>query len=78
MWQVLADPRWHEQASEGFKKVGQSVDLDGAEDTRICREAGVFWNEETTDHYANMRQKLDSEMAAVAEEVSSGAHILPA
>lgn len=72
MWSVLADPSLHQNASEGFKKVGQSIDLDGAEDALICREAAGYWHEETTDHYATMRQKLDAELAAVAEEYSSG------
>ena len=55
MWQVLSDPQLHQRASEGFKKVGQSVDLEGREDAKIVREAGVYWKEETTDHCANMR-----------------------
>ena len=72
MWEVLADPALHQRASEGFKKVGQSIDLRGAEDALVCREAGAYWNEETSDHYASMRHKIDVELAAVAEEFSSG------
>ena len=62
----------HQRASEGFKKVGQSIDLRGAEDALVCREAGAYWNEETSDHYASMRHKIDVELAAVAEQFSSG------
>ena len=67
MWDILADPTLHQRASEGFKKVGQSIDLAGAEDSLVCREAGTYWNEETTDHYASMRHKIDAEFAVVAE-----------
>ena len=69
---VLSDPALHERASQGYKKVGQTVDLHGSEDALICREAGTFWNEETTDHYANMREKVNVELTAVAEEVRDG------
>ena len=71
-FQVLSDPGLHEHASKGYKKVGQSVDLYGGEDGDICREAGKFWNEPTTDRYANMREKINTELAAVAEEFTSG------
>ena len=59
-------------ASEGYKKVGQSIDLYGKEDGLICREAGVFWNEATTDKFPSMRPKIDAELAAVADEFQSG------
>ena len=72
MWQVLSNPALHQRAAEGFKKVGQSIDLHGAEDFMVCREAGQYWNEETTDHYPNMRQNINTELAAVQEEVESG------
>ena len=72
MFEVLSDSRKHELAAEGFKKVGQSIDLHGREDALVCREAGIFWNEETTDHYPNMRAKIDAELAAVAEEWEAG------
>ena len=72
MLQVLSDPALHQRAAAGYKKVGESVDLHGREDSFICREAGALWNEETTDHHANMRQKVNKELAAVAEEVDSG------
>ena len=72
MFRVLSDPELHKSASEGFKKVGQSIDLHGKEDALICREAGVFWNEETTDNYPSMRPKIDVELAAVAGEFASG------
>jgi len=72
MLEVISDPRKHERAAEGYKKVGQSIDLHGREDALVCREAGVFWNEETTDKYPSMRPKIDAELAAVAEEFASG------
>jgi len=72
MYDVLSDPQLHKDASKGYKKVGQSVDIDGQEDALICREAGQFWNEETTDSYPSMRPKIDAELAVVADEVSSG------
>ena len=72
MSRVLSDPGLHKSASEGFKKVGQSIGLHGKDDTLICREAAVFWNEETTDNYPSMRPKIDVELAAVAGEFASG------
>lgn len=71
MYEVLNDRALHVAAAQGYKKVGQSIDLYGAEDELVCREAGVFWKEETTDKYASMRQKLDQELAAVADEFKS-------
>ena len=71
MFEVLSDVELHKKAAEGFKKVGQSVDLHGKEDCLICREAGVYWNEETTDGYLTMRGRIDAELAAVAEEYES-------
>ena len=72
MLEVMSDPELHKQASEGYKKVGQSIDLHGKEDACVCREAGTFWNEETTDKYPSMRPKIDAELAAVADEFRSG------
>ena len=72
MLEILSDPDLHKHASEGYKKVGQSIDLHGKEDALICREAGVFWNEVTTDKYPSMRPKINAELAAVAEEFESG------
>ena len=72
MLEVLSDPQLHKDASDGYKKVGQSVELHGKEDTLICREAGVFWNEETTDSHTSMRPKIDAELAVVADELNSG------
>jgi hypothetical protein len=72
MWQVLSDPKLHEQAAKGYKSVGQSVALHGQEDALICREAGIFWREKTTDNYLTMRPKINDELTAVAEEVKSG------
>ncbi len=72
MLEVLSDPALHMRASEGYKKVGQSIDLYGREDEMVCREAGTFWNEETTDKFPSMRPKIDAELAAVADEFQSG------
>ena len=43
MFEVLSDNPLHKRASEGYKKVGQSIDLYGKEDELVCREAGTFW-----------------------------------
>ena len=72
MLDVVKDPALHRNASEGYKKVGQSIDLHGTEDELICREAGTFWNEETTDKVSSMRPKINVELAAVADEYASG------
>ena len=48
MFEVMSNPDLHKRGSEGYKKVGQSIDLRGNEDTLVCREAGIFWNEETS------------------------------
>jgi hypothetical protein len=72
MLDVVKDPALHRHASEGYKKVGQSIDLHGTEDQLICREAGTFWNEETTDKASSMRPKINVELAAVADEYASG------
>ena len=47
-------------------------DLNDAEDALVCHEAGTYWNEETSDHYASMRHEIDAESAAVAESFFSG------
>ena len=67
-----SDLELHKRAAEGYKKVGQSIDLHGKEDARVCREAGTFWREETTDKFTSMRPKIDAELAAVADEFQSG------
>jgi hypothetical protein len=71
MFETLSNPELHHRASEGYKKTGQSVDLFGKEDALICREAGEFWNEETTDGYPSMRSRIDAELAAVADEIET-------
>jgi hypothetical protein len=68
MLEVLSNPALHEAAAQGYKSVGQSIDLHGAEDDKICREAAEFWNEETTDKYPNMRAKINVELADLKEE----------
>ena len=73
MLSVLSDPELHLHASKGFKKTGHAVDLlSNKEDLLICREAGVLWNERTTDGYANMRAKIDAELQDLKEEFESG------
>ena len=72
MLEVLSDPELHRNAAEGYKRVGQTIDLNGKEDVLVCREAGTFWNEETLDKYPSMRPKIEAELAAVAEEFESG------
>ena len=72
MFQVLSDPSIHLRAAAGYRKTGQTIDLWGKEDAEVCREAGGFWNEETTNGYPSMRARLDVELTAVAEEFASG------
>ena len=72
MWDVLSDADLHRQAAQGYKKVGQSIDLHGSEDNQIVREAGQFWNEVTTDGFPNMRAKVEAEMADVQENYEAG------
>ena len=71
MLEVLSDPELHRAASLGYKKTGESIDLHGKEDGLVCREAGVFWREETTDKFPSMRQKIDAELAEVRDEFES-------
>ena len=40
MWQVLSDPALHQRAAAGYRKVGQSVDLYGAEGPRDLSRGG--------------------------------------
>ena len=72
MYEVLSDPDLHIAAVEGYKKVEQLIDLNGQEDLLVVREAGTYWNEETSDGYANMRQTVNAEMTAVAELFADG------
>jgi hypothetical protein len=72
MLEVLSDPGLHAGAAQGYKKTGQSIDLHGQEDDLICREAAVFWNEQTTDGHVNARCLIDKELATVEEEIRSG------
>ena len=46
---------------------GQSIDLHGKEGNLIVREAANYWNEQTTDDHQNMREKINTEIAEVAE-----------
>ena len=72
MLSVICDKELHKKAARGYKKVGQSVDLHGSEDTLIVREAGIYWNEATSDGHKNMREKVEDEMAIVAEHFAEG------
>ena len=72
MLEVLSDPALHMQAAKGYKSVGQSIDLHGREDELVCREAGVYWREKTTDGWPSMRPKIDAELAAVEDEFKNG------
>ena len=72
MCEVLSDVSLHKRAAEGYKKVGQSLPLWGIEDNMVNREAEEFWKEKTTDGYANMREKLNDELAEVSDEHASG------
>lgn len=72
MLQVLSDPQLHKDAAFGYKRVGQSVEIDGGEDSEICREAGIFWNEATSDGFETMRHKLKVELDSVEAEHASG------
>ena len=69
---MLSDPGLHARAAEGYKKTGQSIDLRGFEDALICREAAVFWHEQTASGHVNVKCLVDSELEAVAEEFTSG------
>ena len=72
MNEVWTNPGLHRAAVEGYKRVGQSIDLHGAEDALVCREAGVFWREETTDgKFENMRAWIDAELVEVGDEYAS-------
>ena len=71
MLEVLSDPELHLRAAGGYKKVGQTVAVWGGEDELICREAGTYWNEETTDGYTSMRPKINAELTSVEEEFKS-------
>ena len=72
MREVLSDPAIHVAAVAGYKKTGITVDLHGKEDCLIVREAAQFWSERTSDGFANMREKLNYELSAVADEYKSG------
>ena len=66
---VRSDAELHRKASQGYKKVGQSIGILGKEDNQIVREAAKYWNEETTDGHLNRRHNKNAEIAEVAEHV---------
>lgn len=51
--------------------MGNIIAVHGREDARVCREAGTFWREETTDKFPSMRPKLDAALSEVADEFNS-------
>ena len=42
MWGVVYDADLHKQAVQGYKAIGQSIDLHGSGNQQIVREAGKF------------------------------------
>ena len=66
MTDVLSRTELHLNAAEGYKHTGATVDIDGAEDALICREAGKFWND------LGMRAIIDQEVKLVREEAAAG------
>ena len=66
MYEVLSKRALHLGAAEGYKKTGMTVALDGTMDHEIVREAAVFWGE------LRMREKINSAVAEVTEEVAAG------
>ena len=66
MVEVLSDPKIHLHAANGYVQTAVAVDLDGAQDVLITREAASFWNE------LGMRGKINAEIALVRAAVASG------
>ena len=66
MIQVMSDQSRHVQASKGYKYTGTTVDLNGEEDSKICREAKDFWQE------LGMRNLINSAVAEVEEQYKAG------
>ena len=66
MIQVMSDQSLHVQASKGYKYTGTTVDLNGEEDSKICREAKDFWQG------LGMRNLINSAVAEVEEQYKAG------
>ena len=66
MIQVMSDQSLHVQASKGYKYTSTTVDLNGGEDSKICREARDFWQE------LGMRNLINSAVAEVEEQYKAG------
>ena len=66
MIEVMSDAELHLQASRGYLYTGTMVPLDGSGDHHICREAGIFWNEQ------NMRTRINSAVADVEAKFHAG------
>ena len=63
---VWLQPRLHADAAQGFKKVGVTNALDGADDDLVCREARSYWDR------LCMKEQRASAVADVDEEVQAG------
>ena len=66
MIQVMSDQSLHVQASKGYKYTVTTVDLNGEEDSKICRGAKDFWQE------LGMRNLINSAVAEVEEQYKAG------
>ena len=67
MTDVLKDLDLHRRAAEGYIKTGFTVPLDDpSRDADIVREAGAFWRD------LHMREKVNSAVAEVREEIAAG------
>lgn len=66
MIDVMRDVDLHLQAAKGYKYTGTTNNFDGSEDSLICREAKIFWEER------GMRKKIDSAVAEVEAQFNAG------
>ena len=66
MIEVMSDVNLHLTAQQGYKYTGTTNSLDGGEDSLICREAKIFWNER------KMRGKIDAAVAEVEARFHAG------
>ena len=57
--EVMSDLSLHLKARKGYKYTGATVAFDASEDPEICREAKVFWKDNS------MREKIDAAVADV-------------
>jgi hypothetical protein len=66
MIEVMSEENLHLHAAQGYKYTGATNNLDGSEDSLICREANNFWDER------GMRKKVDSAVAEVEAQFHAG------